>query len=80
VAAVLNAAFLWAIARALRLYAMDVNHRTGGVAIGLPLRIDVATASYQTAVATRAESPAATGGARVWSRSAQPKPPPPDAE
>lgn len=81
VAAVLNAALFWAIARGLRLYALDVNARHGGVTIVIPRRgFDVAGAAAEAAAATGIDSPAVSGSARVWSRSAPPKPPPAEPE
>ena len=80
--AVLNAALFWAIARALVLFAMDVNSRHSTV----PLDVGqgyTGTPSKRAAIWPPAESgtPDAPtpGGARVWSRGA-PKSPPAEPE
>lgn len=92
-AAVLNAALFWAIARALVLYAMDVNSRHSSVPLDvgqlsgpMTARASVwppaesGTPGAQTHGTPAKETEPAAGGARVWSRSAQPKPPPAEPE
>jgi hypothetical protein len=89
-AAVLNAALFWAIARALVLFAMDVNSRHSKVpldtslSLGSSTRPSVWPPADQGASASASQSPGtgstgsepAPGSTRVWSRGA-PKPPPP---
>ena len=76
-AAVLNAALFWAVARALVLYAMDVNSRHSSVPLDTSQGY-TGTTSTRAAIGPPAESGTsdapAPGGARVWSRGAS-KPP-----
>jgi hypothetical protein len=87
-AAVLNAALFWAIARALVLFAMDVNSRHSNVPLDTSLSLGSSTrpsvwppaepgaGAPQSSGAGSTGSESAPGTTRVWSRGA-PKPPPP---
>lgn len=78
--AVLNAALFWAIARALVLFAMDVNSRHSNVPLDTSLALGSSTRPSvwppaEPGAAPSTGSEPAPGSARVWSRGA-PKPPP----